>query len=341
MQNRIFFSACSILTILATAPKLYATDIVSEINHQSMQSNNSIMQELREKIGLGYFVNLSGPTVANPSSSYTYNRFNSGRDSNGYQLDPRSNQEVFSSFSLSYKVTNNLTLSYSYSFINAITTNTDYTYKQEGWMSDDQGNAIFDNRGYQKWGVMTKRANRNNAQAFLNQRINAFIPSVYQNSKIGLSLGLSYEMPTTQLAKDNQMQYGIVLAPNLYFKTSNIKHSYGIASNLQRDVYKENVYKTCENCIPLNMRTFTANISPYYNYALADKLTFMSRLTFDYDQQGSQSGSEFGNNMDNVARVGFGYTINNNTNTSIYIEGDMERPSSERSQIGATLSLSI
>jgi hypothetical protein len=333
--------ALSAFALLSASTSTYATDIITEINHQSLTGDKSFMRELKEKISLGYFVNLSGPTIANPAASYSYNRFNSGKDSNGYRLDPKSNQEVFNSFSISYKVNNNLSLSYSYSFINSITTNTDYTYKQQGWMVDDKGNAIFDTSGYQKWGVMNKRATRNNSQAFLNQRINAFIPSVYQNNKLGLSMGISYEMPTTEIAKANQMLYGIVVAPTLYFKTSNIKHAYGVSSTFQKDVYKENIFQACENCIPLEMRTFTANIMPYYNYSLSDKLSLMSRLTFDYDQQGSQSGNEFGNNMDNVARLGLGYTINKNISSSIYIEGDMEEPRSDRAFIGATLGIKL
>lgn len=336
-----FLAFLSILNLFVSISKLHATDIITEINQQRLSSNRSFIQDLKEKVSLGYFVNLSGPSIANPAASYTYNRFNSGKDSNGYRLDPRSNQEIFNSFSMSYQVNNNFILSYSYSFTNSITTNTDYTYKQEGWMVDDKGNAIFDMSGYQKWGVMNRQATRNNSQAFLNQRINAFIPSVYQNNKIGLSMAISYEMPTTEIAKNNQMQYGIVLAPTLYFKTNNIKHAYGISATLQRDIYKENVYQACSNCIPLNMRTFMANIMPYYNYSLSDKFSLMSRLTFDYDQQGSQSGNEFGNNMDNVARIGLGYTLNRNISSSLYIEGDMEDPRSDRAFIGATLGISI
>lgn len=341
MNKTLSLLSISTLLNFAVLPTTYADDIVTEINQQQSVNKKGLLQEFREKISLGYFANISGPTVASPSASYTYNKFNSGRDANGYQLDARSNQEVFNSLSITYKVNSNFNISYSYSFINAITTNTNYTYKQEGWMVDNKGQAIFDTDGYQKWGVMTKDANRANAQAFLNQRISAFIPSAYQNNTLGLSMGISYEMPTTQIAKDNNMLYGLVLSPTLYFKTKNIKHAYGISSTIQRDFYKENVFQSCKNCIPIEMRTLTASLVPYYNYSIANKLTLMTRLTFDYDQQGKQSGLEFGNNMDNVARIGLGYSLSNNINTSIYVEGDMEDPRSDRSFIGATIGIAI
>jgi hypothetical protein len=341
MLSRITLPLLPIIvaTMLATAANA-GTDIVNEINYKPAEK--STLDELSEKVSLGYFVNVNGPKISNPTGKSSYNKFNSGRNSDGYAFDATSNQGSFNSFTLKYQYSNNINFSYSYAFVNSITTNTKYKSSYNSLVFDENGFAVMEGNKF-KTQKVTEEYTRGNSQVFLNQRINAYIGNIYQNKTIGMSLGLSYEMPTSEGSQENDMLYGIVLSPSIYFKTNNIKHSFGVGTTIQRDFYKENVVAIdgCPSCDPMLRRTLILNIAPYYNYSLADKLTLQTEVSFDYDQQGNQQGFEFGNNLDNTARVGLGYTINQNLNTSIYVEGSMENPSTDKAFIGATLGITI
>lgn len=124
---------------------------------------------------------------------------------------------------------------------------------------------------------------------------------------------LSYEAPTSEISKDNEMRYGWVAAQTLAFNLPDVRWNAGVMGQIYRMYHKNNVQipkKQCETCVPqpIALQTMIVSGGPYVNYRFSDKWMLGSVLTFDWDQRGVQSGSrDFNNNLPHRGRVNLTY----------------------------------
>lgn len=328
--------------LIIFCPLSFGSDIISEINYSNSEkpSNNFI-----NNFSVGYFVNISGPTLSDLNANYTYSRFQSGKTwDNKHELDPRINLNYFNSFSLKFKINNYVSASYSYSFENVLSKEVTYRERYSYCQNDSSTNQCKkDDDGFYLPGegyydVINKRKE---VQSFYNQRIGLFFSNFLDTNLMGFSSGITLELPTTELSRNDQMNFALVLTPSVYFKNIQAPHHVGIRSEFIKNSYQQYVIKGANGANARSMRSFQVTLSPYYNYSFSQKLQFKSSLTFDWDQKGNQTGFDFNDNMDDVYRVGLGYSFNNKISSDLYIEGALSKISTSRSFIGASLSVTI
>lgn len=322
----------------------YASDIINEINYSKNDNELTIIENLKNNFSIQYFVNFSGPTLANLDGDYTYSRFQSGKTWDGkFDLDSKMNLNYFNSISLSYQASGDISVFYSYAFDNVITKNVTYKskiskcqfdVKKNECLKDKDGFYLLD-KGY--FEVTNKR---NELQSFYNQRVGVFISNISDNKSFGISSGLTLELPTTEGAKNDGLNYALILTPSIYFKNISMPHSLGITTEFAFNSYQQNIIKGTDGANARKMRTAQITISPYYNFQLTKNLKLNSSLIFDWDQSGNQLGS-FNSNMDDVYRVGLGNTFSDQISANLYIEGALEKASASRSFIGANLAVRL
>jgi hypothetical protein len=147
----------------------------------------------------------------------------------------------------------------------------------------------------------------NGDTTFFNTRVSAFLPNL-SGSFGTFYTTLSYELPTSEIAKENQQKYGWVVGETLAFNLPSIKWSAGISGQVYRLVY-ENSQRTAAfangtRSAPTQLQTMIVTVSPYLNYRFSDRYQLGSTLVMDWDQRGYQEGSsEFNNNLPHRARV--------------------------------------
>jgi hypothetical protein len=286
--------------------------------------------KIKEKTRVGYFLNLSGPTLGGKSNSQTFSRFNSGKDEYGFDRDANDNLSYFHSLSLSYQALDNMSVGYSKAFVKNLTEGATYN-----WKSKNIDGSYSENESEVGTGEFQ-----------LNDRINFFFSNIVQGKNYNIGLGLSYEFASNEISRENGMQFGLVLSPSINFNTSVPGLYYGVVTKLQRDFYDQNkkVSKSCENCTPTvtEYRTVTTSIGPYISYFLDDKWSLRGSMDFDWDQSGDQTGTtEFGENMNDIMQAGVGYRINSKINTSGYLESVVGNTRMDNTKVGLTLGISI
>lgn len=311
----------------------------------------NMWKDIGEKFSVAYFTDYSGPTLANNNNgTKTWNRYYSGKDDYGFRKDASANTQLFHAFSVSYKALNNLNIGLSYSYSNTLQSGTQYKWKSKRTKDyyEDPNDLTKITKSVDSY--ETYSSDTPNGRYDYDPRLNFFIPTVYENSYIGISTGLSYEFSYQENSKESGKQYGLILAPSLRIKSNNPKLSYGINATIQRDFYNEDYIEDRSACTPgfkctpyiTENRTLKANTGHYLNYSLNDTFTVQTSTNFDWDQVGKQTGTnDFGNNLDDVAKLGLGIRLSDSMNTSTYLMSPLEDAATDKTVLGLTFGMSI
>lgn len=239
-----------------------------------MTSGNSAKKFFRNTY-LDYYHQFLGPTLGGPGGQ-TYNVYQEGMDT------PRSGRAPYQSFQT-------LTLRHRLS---------------ENW---GVGASVAAINGYSSE-VENRKGVVNNADtAFYNTRLSAYLPNV--SGGIGtFYTTLSLELPTSEIAKENEQQFGWVIAETLALKLPSYKWTAGISGQIYRLHYKDSqrvaVLPNGTRTMPQQLQTMIVSVSPYLNYRFSDKYQLGSAIVMDWDQRGYQENSrEFNNNLPHRGRV--------------------------------------
>ncbi len=228
-----------------------------------------------KNVNLGYYQQFLGPTLSGPSGE-TYNVYQEGMDT------PRSGRAPLQSFhtlSLRYKISEMWGVGGSVAAVNGYT---------------DQ----VRNRG----GVVN-----NGDTTFFNTRLSLFMPNV-SGSFGTFFTTLSYELPTSEIAKENRQRNGWVIGETLALKLPSYKWTAGISGQVYR-IYYENSQRAAIlpngfRATPTQLQTMIVSVSPYLNYRFNDHYQLGSTIVMDWDQRGFQEGSsEFNNNLPHRGRL--------------------------------------
>ncbi len=224
---------------------------------------------------LSYYQQFLGPALSGPATQ-TYNVYQEGLDT------PRSGRAPLQSFhtlSLKYKINDSWGVGGSIAAVNGYT------------------EPVQNRRGVVNTGDTT----------FFNTRISAFLPNL--NAPVGTFFTtFSYELPTSQIAKENRQRFGWVLNETLAFSLPSYKWTAGISGQIYRLYYENSqrqaVFANGFRSAPTQLQTMIVSISPYVNYRFNDHYQLGSTVVMDWDQRGYQENSqEFNNNLPHRGRV--------------------------------------
>lgn len=252
---------------------------------QTELPERSLGDTIRQNTTLGYYHQFLGPTVGGTGGE-TYAPF----------LEGRSPYQSFHAANLAYKMNPDWTIGVSIAASNAYG---DTASNQRSNDPDNRDDVLRDE--------------------FFNARLNLGLPSL--ETKLGtLFTTISYEHPTSNVAKADHMKYGGVLAQSFAFKLPNIKYTAGVMWQYYRVAYNKNVENYPAHHLYTNLdgtgstpysiakRTTIVSGGPYVTYRHNDNWGMNSLLALDWDQQGDQAGtSSFNNNLPHRARVGVTY----------------------------------
>lgn len=247
---------------------------------QLSMPQKSLARRLWENTSLSYYQQFLGPTAAG-SGSETYNVFQEGIDS------PNSGRAPLQSFhavNLRHQINTDWAIGATLSASNG------YTKEVE---NKDKDGFTFSNRPDTE---------------FFNARAYLSLPAL-RFSLATLFTTVSYEAPTSEVSKDLEMKYGLVLSQSLAFNLPNPRWNAGIMGQIYRMYYKNNVQAPpFPGGKPTAMQTMIVSGGPYLNYRFNDRWLLGSIVTLDWDQRGVQSGSrEFNNNLPHRGRVNLTY----------------------------------
>lgn len=240
---------------------------------------NTNGRELLRNFTLGYYQQFLGPTLGGPANE-TYNVFQEGRDLEGTGRAPL---QSFHALNLRYKINNDWGLGASVAMANGYT--------------DEVKN---------KGGV----TNRPDAE-FFNVRTSVYLPDLA--TPIGrFFTSLALELPTSEISREDNMQWGWVAAQSLAFNLPSLKWSAGMNYQLYRLHYRDNqkgvVLSNGARGRPTQLQTMIISGGPYLNYRMNDNWQYGSNLILDWDQRGVQEGSrEFNNNLPHRVRLSATY----------------------------------
>lgn len=146
---------------------------------------------------------------------------------------------------------------------------------------------------------------------FFNARAYVALPS-WKFDFGTLYTTLSYEAPTSNISKEDDMRWGWVAAQSFAFNLPDIRWNAGIMGQVYRIYYKTNVkpppFAPELGGRPTPLQTMIVSGGPYVNYRFNDNWMLGSIVTFDWDQRGVQSGSrDFNNNLSDRARATLSY----------------------------------
>jgi hypothetical protein len=254
----------------------------------------SVLGKLRENTTFNYYHQFLGPTL-------------SGRGGQSYNVfqEARTPYQSFHAMSLAYRVNPDWAMGVSVAAVNAYGETT--TSQQNG----DQGQMLRDE--------------------FFNAR--AFVNTPALATPIGtLFTTLSYEAPTSVVARRDEMLFGAVLTQSFAFKLPSVKWTSGLMWQYYRAFYNENVVTRPANyyfpgSLPERNARQTTIVSggPYLAYRFNDRWGMNSSVTFDWDQRGDQTGTQsYNNNLPNRARLGVTYyptRIKQIANVGIFTQG--------------------
>lgn len=243
----------------------------------------SLARKLLENTTFSYYQQFLGPTLDGETQT-TYNVFQEGIDSPGSGKAPL---QSFHAVSLRHQININWAFGVGLSAVNGYT---------EEVTNQDARNLNFVN------GPQTMFFN---ARAFLN------LPA-WRTGLGTLFTTVSYEHPTSEIAKSDNMRWGWVIAQSYAFNLPSLKWNAGIQGQVYRLYYDTNVkpppFSPALGGKPTPLQTLIVSGGPYVNYRFSDNWMLGSALTFDWDQRGLQSGSrDFNNNLSDRGRVNFTY----------------------------------
>ena len=258
-----------LIVILAALVMIFMLQVAQAQALQAELPQKSLVRKLMDNTSLGYYHQFLGPTVAGKGGE-TYNVFQESRTA--YQS--------FHAAILRYQLTPDWSFGASIAAVNAY--GDTLTNQQSGY----QSNTEF-------------------RDEFFNAR--AFITTPALKSILGtLFTTVSYEAPTSVFAKQNNQQYGLVLAQSFAFPISSTKWTSGLMWQYYRMVFNKNVEQIGQSNTIHQTVIFSGG--PYLAYRHNDNWGMNSSMTFDWDQRGNQTGTtRFNNNLPDRARLGVSY----------------------------------
>lgn len=330
MKSLLSIILCFINSSVFAQVNMTSSDIVQE----------SQLNKTLSKLGFSYGLTYLGPSLdSNAQDGATYNRFKTGQDFNGNDTSGIASQQLYHTTALSYKLSQNITLSYTYTF------------------QDDLYKGIeFDTTN---WDGSTITGNeRIQGLSYNNQRINAFVTNIYSNNYFFLMSNFYFERPTTEESINADMTYGLGVQPLIGIFTPFNYLAFGLKASIERDYYKRQAYiyscgiYTCSN----KYQTLRASLGAYLNYTVNDQLYINSSVTFDWDQMGDQVDDnslvlssfdsklqlgDFNSNMDDVFEIGPKYFINKNLSIGAKIQTVITDPRPQKSAFIGNFNMSI
>lgn len=239
-----------------------------------MSSGNS-KNSFFKNTDLGYYQQFLGPTLSGPSRE-TYNVYQEGMD---VDRSGRAPLQSFHTLSLRHRISDQVGVGGSLAAVNGYS---DSVENRKGVVNDG-------------------------ATTFFNARLSLFLPNI--SSALGSFITtLSLELPTSEIARENEQRLSWVIAETLLFRLPSYKWTVGISGQIYRLNYENNqrsaFLPTGERLTQTQLQTMIVSLSPYVNYRFSDKYQLGSTVVMDWDQRGFQEGSrEFNNNLPHRARV--------------------------------------
>lgn len=247
---------------------------------QISMPQKSLGKRLLENTSLTYYQQFLGPTAGGPGGQ-TYNVFQEATDSPGSGQAPI---QSFHSVNLRHQINTNWAIGATLSAVNGYT---------DTVTAKDKNN--FD------------VANNPDSQ-FFNARAYVSLPSAKFDS-VSFFTTVAYEAPTSNISKENDMNWGWVVQETMAFNLPSYKWSAGVMGQIYRLYYSNNLQPaTCEGCTPTALQTMIVSGGPYLGYRFNDYWMLNSLLTFDWDQRGRQTGTrDFNNNLSDRGRLTLSY----------------------------------
>jgi len=268
---------------------------------------NSIKKAL-SNFNFNYFTKYSGAALGgNYSQGATFNRFDGGVQ-DGQDFDATGSYQLYQSFRLGYRFSNNWNLAYGVTF-------------QENLSSDVEYKNIYGNTN-----------TRSNGKSYNNHRVSLFVPGILNTSIGVMSTSYFYEMPN-QGSRNSGMKYGLGFQPTFRFYSNVPTISFGINSSFERYFYDDSAF---------NPQGVMLSLGPYLNYRINDRFTLKNGLNFDWDQKGDQVGTTtLGRNMHNVGLVGVGARVVKRVFVDVFVGYSISEMSLANTSMGASLDISI
>jgi len=318
---------------------LFSTSAFSQvmwtsINHtpEKRSTLEESLKDLKGNFNFTYFVKYLGPSLSNDmQSGSTFNRFKTGQDAKGDAQDFKGAHQTFNSFTLGYNLTSNINLNFTHTFQYDENNKTEYEYVG--------------------WDGKTYKDTRAGGESYNNQRINLNVKNIINNKTLYFNTNFYYEIASTDASIENEMMYGVGMAPTLGFYSSVPGLSYGLTAMIERDVYPDDQYNpdwckegtyTCDGVIPEKRQTTRVGFGPWLGYMINDDYSLSASLNFDWDQDGDQvRTTEFNPNMDDIASLSINYNVNSNLRISGGMEASITEIEMERTAIFGALNLSL
>lgn len=250
---------------------------------QISMPQKSLGRRLLDNTTLNYYHQFLGPTAGGPANQ-TYNVFQEGLDSPGTGYAPF---QSFQALNLRHQITFDWAIGATLSAVNGHTS--------EVQNVDNNGNTFTNSSETQ----------------FFNARAYVSIPSLKTRAGT-LFTTLSYEHPTSNLSKENEMRWGWVLSQSYALNLPDLRWSAGVMGQVYRIYYNNNVkappFSPALGGVPTPLQTMIVSGGPYVSYRFSDFWMLGTNVTFDWDQRGEQSGTtDFNNNLSNRGRVTLNY----------------------------------
>ncbi|WPU63625.1 hypothetical protein [Peredibacter starrii] len=239
----------------------------------------SLGRRLWENTSLSYYQQFLGPTAAGGGN--TYNVFQEGLDTPNSGFAP---MQSFHAVNLRHQINTDWAVGATLSAANG--------YTKEVNNKDRSG------------GTFTNRPD----SEFFNARAYVSLPSLRFAAGTLFST-LSYEFPTSEISKDDEMRFGWVASNSFAFNLPNLHWNVGLMSQIYRIYYNNNVKAApFVGGRPTALQTMIVSGGPYANYRFNDKWQVGSVITMDWDQRGAQTGSrDFNNNLSHRGRLSLTY----------------------------------
>lgn len=255
---------------------------------QTDMPQKSLARRIMEKTTLSYYHQILGPTLSGDGGE-TYNVFQ----------ESRSPYQSFHAARLEYRINTDWGVGASLAGVNAY--GDTVTNQQTGISSDT-----------------TVRDEFFNARAFV------VLPS-FKIAPGTLFTTLSYEAPTSVFARQNNMEYGYVIAQSFAFNLPSLSFTAGVMWQYYRMVYENNIVPPQNGFLSFARQTVIFGGGPYAAYRFNDNWGMTSSITFDWDQRGNQTQTgSFNNNLPDRARVGVSYyptKIKQIANVGVFTQG--------------------
>lgn len=291
-----FISSASATTILPNN-ELKNLPLVAQSNNQGNFQNQvngqnqiiefnvkekSFGEKIIENTYLNYYQQFLGPTAAGGDG--TYNVFQEGIDSPGTGRAP---MQSFHAVNLRHQLNQKWAFGATLSGVNGYTREVQNVGKDGTTFSNKPDGEIF------------------NARAYVS------LPPL-KTSIFNLFTNISYEHPTSNISKNDDMKWGWVISQSMAFNLPDYRWSLGVMGQVYRIYYSNNVkpapFSTELGGKPTPLQTLIVSAGPYVNYRFSDHWMIGSNVIFDWDQRGEQtSTSNFNNNLSDRGRLSLTY----------------------------------